>query len=1410
MKNNTEESTTVIKLNSDQAVQRLNELRKEADQVKAALKGMASDHPEYKQNKARLKEISKETKDLKDQLKDRVELIIDGKAAAVNINELTAASRKLTSEVKKAADGSVEFVEKSKRLREINEHIDTMNGKIRGTGGEISKVGSLLGTLGIAFGIGEVLGFFKNSFKAFTEAERGEIRLQAALKGRHEIYERLKIDAAELQDKLGIEDDVIMGYQTFLANQGRTENQIRKTINAAVQLSHVTGEDLDSAVKKLDATFEGEVGKLGKVDAGFKNLTKAQLASGAAVDLVLEKYGDFAGKTSNSTSTAIEHLSADFNDLEESIGSAGGKLSRFIEEVDFAVKGLSRLMKSDFQIQVDFNTDVTKQRQEAYLKSFEEFRAKMKAEGSKKTDAQMAVSFTGINNDLIRQKYKEMNSISDEAQKSRLLNEIIQLGAEKKIVFDTLTEEQTAREHANEVTKEEDDKAAKLHATEAKKRADLLLDLKVKYSELNAEAVKDEANKELEILRSKYEKEAAEMTKERIAKPKNRQLNTAEIEINQQIDNILLKMQDNFERDKTLIMLKHEKLRSDEQLKQDLDNLNDWNEKEKASLKLQLAEKSITQEIFEKQSAEQQKKFFALKIVNLKDYFKDTKKLEEEIAGLQGKANAGTATKEENRELEGKKKQLDEYLEYNKSIERQITQAQNDFADVRLQQNKAALDRQEKELNALLSRATKSQKNHMLDLMSEFQLLVATGISRSGDSMQELLRKMDQLWKDIGKSSDQGFEAWQTQLKGWLDKFGQMIAEFTNSISSVWGNLNKMLDSKDQARLNKMQAAYNKEEKHQGDLLKRKLISQEKYDEKMAQLKEEQDKAGRKAAHDAAVRAQRVAIFNAVINGAQAVLQALASFPPPYSYILAAVSAVAAGVEIAAIKSEPIPELGKGTRFEGIGRHPVSKQKVVDSTGASYYVEDDETLLSSATRQKNKFFVDALLDASQNNNGELRGPAKAIIPTSSGPQGGRGIGSLLSPTLAAEGSRGIANKENPKTATAYGIGALLTGPSHASPSGGMPIINPETGQTQAMVEGGELVLSKEWVQKNPKLASQSLEASQKNNGEMKDAEMKAPAAKTLELQNQLDGLDKRVEKIQEKKAASGKEQQEQNAEVQNLKDQQIKIKAALEELRQAALRLTSPIFSDEPAVKKIENSNYTVLETGGLLADQYNRSVSQNTNNTDNSSTDYAISGSTIMNLVNSGLLNYIYSDNYREKVMKEKKNTKEELPISAAAIPEKKQKNPGFDSSSFRFIQPDKTDAANPISAEAIPEKKQKNPGIDSSSSKSVPPKVPSWFTSAPKTINTDLVASASRYDRPTITSQTVPAAAPGYEPKNSSNTDEVMQQMLGLMKMQHDVIADLRDELRKGIKSDVVLTELERKQKLLGQIRKDSTLRG
>lgn len=204
--------------------------------------------------------------------------------------------------------------------------------------GMASSLTSIAGSLGVAFGVQQIIQFGKASAEAFIDAEKNAQLLLFALKGNEAAQGRLMAQATELQNTTIFDDDTIQQAQTFLANQGRTEEQIKKVINAAVELSTVTGVDLNTAVMQLDGTFEGQIGKMGKLDSGFKSLTKEQLANGAAADLLIEKYGGTAKAMGETTAGQVAKLKNQFGELQETIG---GELIPVIQGFVDSARGLA-------------------------------------------------------------------------------------------------------------------------------------------------------------------------------------------------------------------------------------------------------------------------------------------------------------------------------------------------------------------------------------------------------------------------------------------------------------------------------------------------------------------------------------------------------------------------------------------------------------------------------------------------------------------------------------------------------------------------------------------------------------------------------------------------------------------------------------------------------------------------------------------------------------------------------------------------------------------------------------------------------------------------------------------------------------------------------------------------------------
>ncbi len=224
---------------------------------------------------------------------------------------LESTMKKVDTAAQKTSDGI------KKGFKDASDSAAELQNKTNPLAAGFEKLG---GALVGAFAVERIVAFGVASVHAFAEAEKAQLQLLNALGGQIPVQQRLIKQADDLQDALGIDNDVIVKQQAFLALQGRTESQITKTIQAAIQLSAVTGEDLASAVQKLDATYEGSIGRLGKLDNRFTDLTKSQLANGAAIDLVNEKYKGFAEAGAQSVSGQLEIQERKVDDLSKALG----------------------------------------------------------------------------------------------------------------------------------------------------------------------------------------------------------------------------------------------------------------------------------------------------------------------------------------------------------------------------------------------------------------------------------------------------------------------------------------------------------------------------------------------------------------------------------------------------------------------------------------------------------------------------------------------------------------------------------------------------------------------------------------------------------------------------------------------------------------------------------------------------------------------------------------------------------------------------------------------------------------------------------------------------------------------------------------------------------------------------------
>ena len=236
------------------------------------------------------------------------------------------------------ADGEVKINTKldtsgvDKGLKDLNKKLDdagksidnagkkskTLNTNLGGIGkGAIAAAGAVAG---VAVAVKKTVDALNDCEAAYKIQRNAEIALQQAAKNNpylnNESVYNLRNFASELQNMSNIGDEVSLKVMSQLAATGRNEEQIMQIMKAAADMAAVTGEDIASAATKLNATLNGNAGMLGRQVTAINNLTKEELESGRAIEIVAQQYNGSAAAMADNT----VQLANAWGDFKENIG----------------------------------------------------------------------------------------------------------------------------------------------------------------------------------------------------------------------------------------------------------------------------------------------------------------------------------------------------------------------------------------------------------------------------------------------------------------------------------------------------------------------------------------------------------------------------------------------------------------------------------------------------------------------------------------------------------------------------------------------------------------------------------------------------------------------------------------------------------------------------------------------------------------------------------------------------------------------------------------------------------------------------------------------------------------------------------------------------------------------------------
>ena len=159
--------------------------------------------------------------------------------------------------------------------------------------------------------------------RAYNAQKKAEVQLATAVKNNPYLdasaARRLKDYASQLQKISTVGDEQLLPFMAQLAASGRTEAQIMDIMKAALDASASGMVSLDEAVRGLNNSYTGQIGRLGQQIPALKSLTKEELQQGKAVDLVAKTYKGLAEETTRATGST-EQLKNAWGDLKEEMG----------------------------------------------------------------------------------------------------------------------------------------------------------------------------------------------------------------------------------------------------------------------------------------------------------------------------------------------------------------------------------------------------------------------------------------------------------------------------------------------------------------------------------------------------------------------------------------------------------------------------------------------------------------------------------------------------------------------------------------------------------------------------------------------------------------------------------------------------------------------------------------------------------------------------------------------------------------------------------------------------------------------------------------------------------------------------------------------------------------------------------
>ena len=261
----------------------------------------------------------------------------------------------LTIQVKAATEQA------TKAFQEMGSKIENLSKKAEefSSAGKIS-MGSFIGTLtgqaaiqGINFVKDNIIGFFKESIKAASEAETGLNDFNTALAQNanysKDASEKFQKFATHIQETTKFEDDAVIKSGALLESlTGLSEEGLEKATSAAIDLAARFHKDLPEAMEIIGRAFNGQTRELDRLGITYEKTGDTTKDFDTLLKTIQGRFGGTAQAEVKSYAGSVEQLKNAFGNFQEAIGKSftqSGNTTTIIGGLTKAFQGLADIIE---------------------------------------------------------------------------------------------------------------------------------------------------------------------------------------------------------------------------------------------------------------------------------------------------------------------------------------------------------------------------------------------------------------------------------------------------------------------------------------------------------------------------------------------------------------------------------------------------------------------------------------------------------------------------------------------------------------------------------------------------------------------------------------------------------------------------------------------------------------------------------------------------------------------------------------------------------------------------------------------------------------------------------------------------------------------------------------------------------